>query len=119
MERDINSSTLYTLNKDTSTEEVFSEKGSISAKIRDWEAPVSLKILIGVGGQLSPESDTKPFNINGSKISIVESDLGFVTMSVVLVLLEDCGLGLRVVIPVGLASSLSNFLFNFKHSETR
>ena len=74
---------------------------------------------MGVGGQLSPKSDTKPFNINGSNISIEESDLGFVTMSIALVLIEDCGLGLRVVSPVGLASSLSNFLFNFKHSETR
>ena len=80
---------------------------------------MSLKILIGVGGQLSPERDTKPFNINGSKISIVESDLGLVTMSIVLVLIEDCGLGLRVVSPIGLASSLSNFLFNFKHSRRK
>ena len=43
-------------------------------------------------------------------MSIVESDLGFVTMSIVLVLIEDCDLGLRVVSPVGLASLRSNFL---------
>ena len=42
---------------------------------------------------------------------MVESDLGFVTMSTVLVLIEDCGLGLRVVSPVGLASSRSNLNF--------
>ena len=110
MERDINSSTLYTLNKKT-RKKSSQKKDSISAKITDCEAPVSLKILIGVGRQLSPESDTKPFNINGSNISIVESYLGFVTMSIVLVLIEDCGLGLRVVSPVSLASSRSNFLF--------
>ena len=45
---------------------------------------MSLKILIGVGWQLSPESDTKPFNINGSKISIVESDLGFDRLKAIL-----------------------------------
>ena len=47
-------------------EEVFSEKGRISAKKRDWEAPVSRMILIGVDWAKSLFSDTGPSDKNGS-----------------------------------------------------
>ena len=47
-------------------EKVFSEKGRVSAKIRDGEAPVSHKILIGVDWAKSLFSDTEPSDKNGS-----------------------------------------------------
>ena len=48
------------------TEEVFSEKGRLSTKIRDYKAPVSRKILIGVNWEKSLFSDTEPSDKNGS-----------------------------------------------------
>ena len=51
---------------------------SASTNIRDWEAHVSRKTLMGVELLKSLESDAKPPSMNGWKLSITEPDDGFV-----------------------------------------
>ena len=41
------------------------ENGNVSANIRDWDDPVSLRILIGVDVEESSDRETHPSNING------------------------------------------------------
>ena len=57
-------------------EEVFSENGRVSAKLRDWEASVYRKIVKGKDWAKSLFSDTKTSDKNGSYISITESVSG-------------------------------------------
>ena len=66
MERYINKSTLYTLNKDTCPRRSFLRKWQGICQDKGWEAPVSRKILIGVDWAESLFSDTKPSDKNGS-----------------------------------------------------
>ncbi len=49
------------------------EKGSTSAKINDWAAPVSLKMRICLCSVSNSEKETVPSNTNGSKVGSIES----------------------------------------------